>query len=263
MAPRRYAPVRALARRRRESRQGKTNRLSARARGGVRRYISRRQDAATPPRGAARYLRTKPLFHAVTSPFVAEPASLGLALAFSAGLLSFLSPCVLPLIPSYLTFVTGVGFDDLTQRAPLGARSTRSSSSPASRSSSSPSAPRRRCSAACCSHYRVWITRLGGALVVVFGLYLLGVDPRRRVRSRATRAFGQQASGLPRHGARGHRLRRRMDAVPRPDPRRDPHLHRRDGRSLARVCRCCSRIRSGLACRSSSRRWRWSASWRR
>ena len=44
---------------------------------------------------------------------MAEPASIGLALAFSAGLLSFLSPCVLPLIPSYLTFVTGVGLDDL------------------------------------------------------------------------------------------------------------------------------------------------------
>ena len=42
-----------------------------------------------------------------------DPASLGLALAFSAGLLSFASPCVLPLIPSYLTFVTGVGFDEL------------------------------------------------------------------------------------------------------------------------------------------------------
>ena len=46
---------------------------------------------------------------------MAEPASIGLALAFTAGLLSFLSPCVLPLIPSYLTFVTGVGFDDLTR----------------------------------------------------------------------------------------------------------------------------------------------------
>lgn len=33
--------------------------------------------------------------------------------ALTAGLLSFLSPCVLPLIPSYLTFITGVSFDDL------------------------------------------------------------------------------------------------------------------------------------------------------
>ncbi|MCK4911166.1 MAG: hypothetical protein KAR83_05975, partial [Thermodesulfovibrionales bacterium] len=34
--------------------------------------------------------------------------------AFAAGILSFLSPCVLPLIPSYLTFITGASFEDLT-----------------------------------------------------------------------------------------------------------------------------------------------------
>ena len=42
-----------------------------------------------------------------------EPASVGLFLAFSAGLLSFLSPCVLPLIPSYITFITGLSFDEV------------------------------------------------------------------------------------------------------------------------------------------------------
>jgi cytochrome c-type biogenesis protein len=115
-----------------------------------------------------------------------EPASLGLALAFSAGLLSFVSPCVLPLIPSYLTFVTGVGFDDLgtSRRAALihallfvlgftlifvalGASAT--------------------ILGRVLIAYRVWITRLGGALVVLFGLYLLGLvkvsafDRERRV----------------------------------------------------------------------------------
>ncbi|MEX2445476.1 MAG: cytochrome c biogenesis protein CcdA [Alkalispirochaeta sp.] len=40
-------------------------------------------------------------------------ADLNLLLAFAAGLLSFLSPCVLPLIPSYLSFVSGVSFQDL------------------------------------------------------------------------------------------------------------------------------------------------------
>lgn len=34
-------------------------------------------------------------------------------LAFAAGVLSFLSPCVLPLVPSYVTFITGVSFDAL------------------------------------------------------------------------------------------------------------------------------------------------------
>ena len=103
-----------------------------------------------------------------------DPASLGLALAFGAGLLSFVSPCVLPLIPSYLTFVTGVGFDELgsARRAAavhallfilgftlifvaLGASAT--------------------VLGRVLIAYRVWITRAGGALVVLFGLYLLGV----------------------------------------------------------------------------------------
>ena len=35
-------------------------------------------------------------------------------IAFTAGLLSFVSPCVLPLVPSYITYITGVSFQDLT-----------------------------------------------------------------------------------------------------------------------------------------------------
>jgi cytochrome c-type biogenesis protein len=34
--------------------------------------------------------------------------------AFVAGILSFLSPCVLPLLPSYVSFITGISFEDLT-----------------------------------------------------------------------------------------------------------------------------------------------------
>ena len=40
--------------------------------------------------------------------------SLSLGMAFLAGLVSFLSPCVLPLVPSYVTFVTGMTLDELT-----------------------------------------------------------------------------------------------------------------------------------------------------
>jgi cytochrome c-type biogenesis protein len=36
-------------------------------------------------------------------------------LAFLAGLLSFLSPCVLPLVPSYISFITGISFEDLRE----------------------------------------------------------------------------------------------------------------------------------------------------
>jgi len=38
------------------------------------------------------------------------------AAAFAAGLLSFTSPCVLPLVPGYLSFVSGVGLDELGAR---------------------------------------------------------------------------------------------------------------------------------------------------
>ncbi|MGO9612012.1 MAG: cytochrome c biogenesis CcdA family protein [Dissulfurispiraceae bacterium] len=34
-------------------------------------------------------------------------------LAFFAGVLSFLSPCVLPLVPAYVSFVTGLSFEEL------------------------------------------------------------------------------------------------------------------------------------------------------
>ena len=37
-----------------------------------------------------------------------------LPLAFFGGILSFISPCVLPLVPSYISFVTGISFEELT-----------------------------------------------------------------------------------------------------------------------------------------------------
>jgi cytochrome c-type biogenesis protein len=35
-------------------------------------------------------------------------------IAFTAGILSFVSPCVLPLVPSYITYITGVSFKEFT-----------------------------------------------------------------------------------------------------------------------------------------------------
>lgn len=43
---------------------------------------------------------------------------LSLAVAFGAGVVSFLSPCVLPLFPSYLSFITGLTFDELASPGP-------------------------------------------------------------------------------------------------------------------------------------------------
>jgi cytochrome c-type biogenesis protein len=97
-----------------------------------------------------------------------------LFVAFAAGLLSFLSPCVLPLIPSYVGFLTGLSADELQLRrgtallhavwfvagftlifillgasaSALGALLLRS---------------------------QVWIARAGGVIIILFGCYLLGI----------------------------------------------------------------------------------------
>lgn len=103
-----------------------------------------------------------------------EGTSLGIVLAFTTGLLSFLSPCVLPLIPSYVTFITGLSLEDVqkARRAAfvhsllfvlgftliflaLGASATALGQ--------------------LLGYQRVWISRIGGVLVIVFGLYTLGV----------------------------------------------------------------------------------------
>ena len=100
--------------------------------------------------------------------------SVSLGVAFAAGLLSFLSPCVLPLVPSYVTFITGLSLDELGQRrgtalthalffiagftlifVALGATATQIGRF--------------------LNHYQVWIERVGGLLIVFFGIYLLGV----------------------------------------------------------------------------------------
>jgi cytochrome c-type biogenesis protein len=105
--------------------------------------------------------------------------SLGVAVAFSAGLFSFLSPCVLPLFPSYLSFVTGMSVSDLSADLTSAARrrvllhsiafvvgfSVIFVSLGASFSAAS----------AFLLDYRDWIRRIGGVLIVVFGLYIAGL----------------------------------------------------------------------------------------
>ena len=44
-------------------------------------------------------------------------ADVSIPLAFFGGLLSFVSPCVLPLVPSYISFVTGISFEELSDEA--------------------------------------------------------------------------------------------------------------------------------------------------
>lgn len=45
-------------------------------------------------------------------------ADITIWIAFSAGVLSYFSPCVLPLIPSYLTYISGLSFGQLKEEHP-------------------------------------------------------------------------------------------------------------------------------------------------
>ena len=49
-------------------------------------------------------------------------SSVSIGVAFVAGLVSFLSPCVLPLVPSYITYITGMTLNDLTAPSETGPR---------------------------------------------------------------------------------------------------------------------------------------------
>lgn len=107
---------------------------------------------------------------------------IGFAVAFAAGVLSFLSPCVLPLVPSYVSFVAGVGLEDLE----AGGREVQWTAflhSLVFVLGFSAVFMGLGASASflgqLLSEHRVWITRVGGVVVVLFGLHLLGVTPFR------------------------------------------------------------------------------------
>ncbi len=46
-----------------------------------------------------------------------EISGIGLLSAFLTGMISFLSPCVLPLVPAYVSYIAGVSLEDLTGEA--------------------------------------------------------------------------------------------------------------------------------------------------
>ena len=73
-------------------------------------------------------------------PVLAEIAlsPVGLSAAFAAGVISFISPCVWPLVPAYLSYISGVSFNDLadqTRRVTATRRPSCSASEPSSRGS--------------------------------------------------------------------------------------------------------------------------------
>ena len=105
--------------------------------------------------------------------------SLGVLVAFSAGLFSFLSPCVLPLFPSYLSFITGMSVDRLAHEVDAGARTRVLLHSLAFILGFSVVFVSLGASFSAAGQflldYRDWIRIGGGLLIIVFGLYIAGV----------------------------------------------------------------------------------------
>lgn len=100
--------------------------------------------------------------------------------ALGAGVMSFFSPCILPLIPSYVSFITGTSLTELTERS--GTRELRRKIITSSLlfilgfsvifillgvSAS--------LVGSILQDYQHWISRIGGIFIVFMGLYLMGI----------------------------------------------------------------------------------------
>lgn len=105
---------------------------------------------------------------------------ISLIAAFSAGLLSFVSPCVLPLVPSYISYITGLSVEQLTdasERVKFKKAIVLNSLLFIAGFSSVFIAFGASASllGQVLITYQDHIRRFGGALIVLFGLYLLGI----------------------------------------------------------------------------------------
>ena len=105
--------------------------------------------------------------------------NLSVLVAMLAGLLSFLSPCVLPLFPSYLSFVAGVSYDELAGPA-ASARTRRAVVSSSlcfivgfSLVFVALGLPFSILGQALARHQRV-VGQVGGLFIIVMGLYVAG-----------------------------------------------------------------------------------------
>ncbi|HLV58369.1 MAG TPA: cytochrome c biogenesis CcdA family protein [Natronosporangium sp.] len=141
------------------------------------------------------------------------PLLVGVVVAALAGLVSFLSPCVLPLVPGYLAYVTGLSGADLDAVRPPGGRDAAGTATPAAATATGvATAPRVRgrvlvggllfvagfgavfvttgvlaaAAGSALSEHRRLLETGGGILMIVFGLALLGLVPclHREVRLR-------------------------------------------------------------------------------
>lgn len=129
-------------------------------------------------------------------------------LAFAAGLVSFLSPCVLPVVPSYLAFVSGLTLGEMTERPSTSVRAGAALHSMLFVAGFSAVFLTMGFVATAAgpliARALPWMNRLGGVLVVLFGLALMGVvripalsrDVRVQLESRPVGAVGSFVVGL-------------------------------------------------------------------
>ncbi len=206
----------------------------------------------------------------------------GFAFAFAAGILSFLSPCVLPLVPAYLAHLTGT-----TATLDAGRSERRETVTHAATfvlgftlvfTFIGASVGLLGAVVSADSSYAVrdqipLLAKIGGVFLIVMGLNLIGVikipflyrtytletatasvpagvERRRHHRDRRRLAVGRPRLREVARCRRG--VRRRLDAVHRPRPRRDPHALGHPARRSRRARTCCSSTRSASASRSSS-----------
>lgn len=134
--------------------------------------------------------------------------STGVLVAFSAGLLSFLSPCVLPLFPSYLSFITGMSVDRLREGVDGAERGRVLIHSLAFIAGFTAVFVSLGASFSAAGQflqvYSDWIRIAGGILIVVFGLYVAGIlkigvfgrTAQIQIRSKPAGVVGSFAVGL-------------------------------------------------------------------
>ncbi len=134
-------------------------------------------------------------------------------IAFTAGILSFFSPCVLPLIPSYLTYITGLSFGQLQEAHP----GTKVRLTVVAHSLTfilgfsvvfiTLGGIVGLASSGFQEHLRawlLWVERIGGLLIILFGVHLTGLfhfgillgEKRIHLHSKPTGYFGTFLVGL-------------------------------------------------------------------
>jgi cytochrome c-type biogenesis protein len=104
---------------------------------------------------------------------------LNILTAFLAGLISFVSPCVLPLIPAYLSFLTGSSLEELKAQSDAVSRARTMLHALAFVAGFTVVFMAIGLSASALGSvfvdYKDWIARIGGAVVIVLGLNMVGL----------------------------------------------------------------------------------------